>query len=881
MKKLLLLSLFVLAGFSSAFAQAEVRVTVENQRIVGGNFYFDVMMQDTLASSPFFLGYADIVLTNVLPAGAFSSPIISYINNTTTLLNEDGTTATGYNASTVNPALGSGANANRIIINVDFPAFSNQTEFDDRVAKIDGISRRLGTFMVSTNTQNAFVPNHAFHTAGAGIKTKIYEAAATTPWNQTRITSTNAYLVTSAIALDNAPATFPAEFPSNFAETINSSTSITLNWTNGTHDGVILLYRLSNSATNTTIGGLGSDTTVANTLAYLGNSDWAAAIAADTNKVGTSPYAVAYVGSGTNVTLTNLVAGEQYKYVLIPYNGVLGFNVAYADPTIMATNSNALTIDRPSVLVAPTWTVAAVAMFNTPSASSTSMDINWYIDDFTNIATNDVNYNAGNDSILFVAIGAASPSPTVAPALGNIYLPTVGKSYTPNATFGSGDSVGPAPVARVVGRALANAASGTVTFSGLTAETSYRIYAIPMRGNPNAVNAANYNLAVAVQQDIRFTTPTPVTAPDAGDLIASFTGAQDGAAGVNFTWTLPTNGGYTGLIILAREATATTFEPVNGVVYTGNADFSAAPAAAVGQKVVFSGSGTSANITGLNPNQRYHFTAIPYKGSAADSNLAYTSDGPTNVWARSNEHTWMTVAMKANLGGAWTGSANATGLAIPANQPYNTAAYFNYNGTETYDANVTPNAVDWVLLEVRRTNINATVNDATLAAVPSSGAPNVGRRAALLLANGDIVDPANNQSILFQIAQEGEYYVVVYHRNHLPIMTAAAADTGNNVVAATGDLTVPANVLGTNTDNFIETSSVAFMVPGNANTANFAIDAADRTAIWAARNQSSPTLYILEDVKFDGDDLGEVDASDRAVVWNNRTKSAAALITTP
>ncbi len=194
--------------------------------------------------------------------------------------------------------------------------------------------------------------------------------------------------------------------------------------------------------------------------------------------------------------------------------------------------------------------------------------------------------------------------------------------------------------------------------------------------------------------------------------------------------------------------------------------------------------------------------------------------------------------------------------------------------------------MDWVLLELRRTNIGGTVANATLASVPGSGATNVGRRAALLLANGDIVDPSNSQSILFQIAQEGEYYVVVYHRNHIPIMTAAAADTGHNVVktgaGATADLTVPANVLGTNTANFAEFSSVAFMVAGNAdNATNFTIDGADRTAIWAARNQSNPSLYILEDVKFDGDDLGEVDASDRAIVWNNRTKAAATEITAP
>jgi hypothetical protein len=878
MKKLLLLSLFMLTGFGWAQAQTQVKVTIENQRIVGDDFYFDVMLADT-TGSPFFLGYADIVLTNILPAGAFNSPTIAYVANSTTLLNEDGTTATGYNSSTVNPALGSGANANRILINVDFPAFSNQAQFEDRVARVDGTIRRLGTFMVSANSKNAFVPNHEFHTSGVGIKTKIYEAAATTPWNQTRIISANAFLLTSSDVLATAPAAYPANFPTNFSESILSSTSISLSWTNGTHDGVILLYRRSNTLTNDTINNLGADTTVANTLAYTANSDWAVASVTDTHKVGTSPYAVAYVGSGTTVTLTNLEAGVQYKYILIPYNGVPGFSVAYASPALMAANADDLSIDRPSVVLAPTWNMAGVYMFNTPSGSSTSMDVKWFINNFANIATTDTAWNADTDSILFVAIGAASAN-IVAPALTSSYYPTVGKSYNINAAYASGDTLGAVPTAFAVARAQANADSGTITFEGLTAETSYRIYAIPMRGGATA-NAANYNFTGTIPQDVRFTTPTPVTAPDAGDLVASFNGNPAGSDTLKFTWTLPTNSGYTGVIILAREFAATNFIPVNGVVYDADLNFYDAPDSN-GNRIVYSGSGTSANVFGLNPNQRYHFTAIPYKGTVADSNLAYTSDGPTNLWSRSDRHTWMTVSLRANLQGAWAGTANATGLNIPASHPYDSTDFFNYNGNEQYVAANVPNAVDWVLVELRRVELGQPVDSAYLAKVPGSGpSVNIGRRVGLLLADGSIVDTANNGNMLFQITQEGKYYAVVYHRNHIPIMMATGVDTGKNILATgVGNMTVPANVLGTSTTNFIVDGGVAFMAAGNADKSNFVIDGSDRTNIWAARNQSNPNLYILEDVKFDGDDLGEVDATDRAVVWNNRDKAAAAVVTT-
>lgn len=884
MKKLLLLSLFMILGFGWAQAQTEVRVTVENQRIVGDKFYFDVMLR--APSDTFYLGYADIVLDNIIDLGAFTTPTISYVANSTTLLNDDGTLATGYNATTVNPALGNGANEDRILINVDFPTFSGQTGaggFNGVIAKIDTATKRLGTFVISTNSKNAFLPNHVFHTSGAGIKTKIYQAGRTTPWNQTRITSGNAFLLASADVIDTAPATYPADFPSNFSESILSSTSISLSWTNGTHDGVILLYRRSNTLTNDTINNLGADTTVANTLAYTANSDWAVASVTDTHKVGTSPYAVAYVGSGTTVTLTNLEAGVQYKYILIPYNGVPGFSVAYASPSLMAANADDLSIDRPSVVLAPTWNMAGVYMFNTPSGSSTSMDVQWFINDFANIATTDAEWDADTDSILFVAIGAATAN-TVAPAFGTDYYPTVGKSYNIDATYASGDTLGAAPTAFAVARAQANAASGTVTFEGLTAETSYRIYAIPMRGG--AVNAANYNFNGTIPEDVRFTTPTPVTAPGAGDLVASFNGNPGGTDTLKFTWTSPTNAGYTGVIIVAREAGPTNFTPVNGIVYDADLNFYDAPDSN-GNRIVYSGSGTSANIVGLNPNQRYHFTAIPYKGTVADSNLAYTSDGPTNEWARSDRHTWMTVSLRANLQGAWTGSANATGLNIPASHPYDSTDFFNYNGAEQYVAANVPNAVDWVLIEIRRIEVGGSVDTANLSKVPGTGpAVNVGRRVGLLKQDGSIVDTANNENMLFQIEKEGKYYAVIYHRNHIPIMMALGVDTGKNIISSgagdkPGDLTLATNVLGTSTTNFNVDGPVAFMTAGNADKSDFLIDGNDRTRIWAARNQSDPNLYILEDVKFDGDDLGEVDATDRAVVWNNRNKSAAAVITEP
>lgn len=874
MKKLLLmLPLFV--AFSWANAQTKVEVTVENQRLVNGKFYFDVMLSDD-AGPDFYLGYADIVLTDaIFTNGAFSSASVNYINGTTTLLNAGGTTATGYDNVTVTSSIGAGANANRVIININFPAFANQTEFDAKIAKIDGTRRRLGTFQMVTTSKNGFYPNHAFYTVGTGIKTKIYEAAATTPWNQTRITTANSTLRSAASVLATAPATFPGQFPSGFTSTPQSPTSVKLDWTNGTHDGVIVLMRQSDATTNTTIAGLSGDTTVGNVLAYTAQTNFSGV--ADTNRVGSSPYYVAYVGTGTTVTITGLTAGQQYKYVIIPFNGVAGYSAAYASPSNMATNAASLVIDRPSVEIAPTWNLAGLYLFNNSSNSSTQMNINWYIADFANIATNDANYNVNKDSILFIAIAAGSAHPTVAPALGSSYYPTVGESYTP-ASYASGDTLGAAPVAYAVARVQANAASGTVTFTGLTANTSYRVLAFPMRGNTTNVDAANYNYS-SLQQDVRFTTPTPITAPAAGDLATSFTGTPSGNdSTLNISWTNPTNPNISGIMVMVRPASATDFSPVNGNVYGFNSSFTLAPNQ--GQnRIVYRGTGTSVTVTGLKPNQRYHFTVVPYLGTVADSNLAYVSDGPTNLWARSNSHTYLSVTAQVYLEGPWNGTDMNETLTIPTNHPFDSSSFFNYNGTETYNATNTPDAVDWVLLELRRVGLSEGLADANLAKVPgTSPSVNVGRRAAILNKDGKIVGVDGNDSLLFQITQEGKYYVVVYHRNHIPIMSANAADTARSIsLTSNGNLFLATNVAGGTTNAFDLGSGNVAMLSGNANTSNFVVDGDDRTKIWAARNNSATNLYRLEDVNLDTD----VDAADRAAAWNNRTKNAYSSITAP
>ncbi len=89
-------------------------------------------------------------------------------------------------------------------------------------------------------------------------------------------------------------------------------------------------------------------------------------------------------------------------------------------------------------------------------------------------------------------------------------------------------------------------------------------------------------------------------------------------------------------------------------------------------------------------------------------------------------------------------------------QPFNTAPW-NYTGVE--EISELPNAeiADWILVELR-TGIAASTK--------------VQQRGAFLKQDGSIVDLDGESELAFYDLPTGDYYIVVYHRNHLSVLSA-------------------------------------------------------------------------------------------------------------
>ncbi len=97
---------------------------------------------------------------------------------------------------------------------------------------------------------------------------------------------------------------------------------------------------------------------------------------------------------------------------------------------------------------------------------------------------------------------------------------------------------------------------------------------------------------------------------------------------------------------------------------------------------------------------------------------------------------------------------------LPLSQPYNTEPW-NYAGTENVAA-IPNEIVDWVLVETRDAPDAASALPSTM----------LERQAAFVMVDGTIVGLDGSSNLQFSNAPTQNLFVVIYHRNHLSVMSA-------------------------------------------------------------------------------------------------------------
>jgi hypothetical protein len=244
-----------------------------------------------------------------------------------------------------------------------------------------------------------------------------------------------------------------------------------------------------------------------------------------------------------------------------------------------------------------------------------------------------------------------------------------------------------------------------------------------------------------------------------------------------------------------------------------------------------------ADLSAEFPFLQYDILGNPRTGSWDMGALEYQGSQTSNINVKSKiflQGPYNTNSMNTNL--------NQNSL-LPNAQPFNIAPW-NYNGSESIGSGASSSYVDWVLVELRSSSNSTQV---------------VSRKAAILKNDGTLLNSDGSTGVPFSNVPEGSYYVAVFHRNHLAVMSANPVqlsansqiyDFTNGMDKAYG--TNPMANLG---------NGIFGMYAGDGNS-NGGITIADRNEIWLPQNGTLG--YLKGDFNLDGG----VTIHDINLYWN-------------
>jgi M6 family metalloprotease-like protein len=171
---------------------------------------------------------------------------------------------------------------------------------------------------------------------GTGAKTSFTDA--TTPWAKSwagantakPITSISENITNKTVSFDfmgGVTCTLPTTQAAGFSASSITNNSMTIGWTRGTGNSVLVVARKGSAVNDIPI----------NSLSYTAN-----AVFGNGSEIGTGNYVV-YNGTGTSVNITSLLSGTTYYYAIYEYTSS---SYCYLTP---ALTGNALTTGNPPI----------------------------------------------------------------------------------------------------------------------------------------------------------------------------------------------------------------------------------------------------------------------------------------------------------------------------------------------------------------------------------------------------------------------------------------------------------------------------------------------------------------------------------------------------
>lgn len=241
----------------------------------------------------------------------------------------------------------------------------------------------------------------------------------------------------------------------------------------------------------------------------------------------------------------------------------------------------------------------------------------------------------------------------------------------------------------------------TVIVTGLPAVTTLKIR-ITLLNNATAERWVIDDFKV--QGTLSCTAPTTQASSFSSSSVSNFSGTVNWVRG----------NGTAGVIVVARQGSAVNADPVSGTTYTANAAFGSGSQIGTGNYVVYNGTGTSVNVTGLLENTTYHFAVYEYNTTSTcyhltelTGNFTTTQCSPTTQattftsssitgtsgtanWVRGNGNSVLVVARAGSAVNAdpVSGTSYTANAVFGSGSQIGTGNFVVYSGTAT-SVNVT------------------------------------------------------------------------------------------------------------------------------------------------------------------------------------------------
>ncbi|MCE7993643.1 MAG: hypothetical protein HEP71_16785 [Roseivirga sp.] len=214
-----------------------------------------------------------------------------------------------------------------------------------------------------------------------------------------------------------------------------------------------------------------------------------------------------------------------------------------------------------------------------------------------------------------------------------------------------------------------------------------------------------------------------------------------------------------------------------------------------------------------------------------------------------------TVAATIILEGAWNGTNAMNTILEDENLVSASAPYNGINGhvgseSVASAAAVPDGVVDWVLVELREAGSAAAANNAS----------RVGSAAGFLMSDGSIkaTDGTSNLTVSLSGNTGADFFVVVYHRNHLPVMSANAISESGGTYSI--DFTSSSANTYQTTNALVSLSGSKFGMPAGDTDSDGSIDG-DDLGTWQTNNGAVFNYSSSGVADFNLD--GEINAVDR------------------